>query len=91
MPVRVSARQPSEQPEISDCKRGGNLRRSGALVCMDEIREKPPLSSEERAAKKETSRWDAMKALSERKKAEDAFRANYERLKAERLARESKS
>jgi hypothetical protein len=58
---------------------------------MDETREKPPVSSEERAAKKESSRWDAMKALSERKKAEDAFRANYERLKAERLARESKS
>jgi hypothetical protein len=58
---------------------------------MDEIREKPPVSSEESAAKKESSRWDAKKAHSERKKAEDAFRANYERLKAERLARESKS
>jgi hypothetical protein len=69
----------------------GNLRRSNALACMDETREKPPVSSEERAAKKESSRWDAMKALGERKKAEDAFRANYERLKAERLARESKS
>ena len=58
---------------------------------MDETREQPPVSSEERAAKKESNRWDAKKALSERKKVEDAFRANYERLKAERLARESKS
>jgi hypothetical protein len=56
-----------------------------------EPREKPPVSSEERAAKKEKSLWEAKKALSERKKADDAFRANYERLKAERLARESKS
>ena len=58
---------------------------------MDETQEKPAVSSEERAEKKESSRWDAKKALSERKNAEDAFRANYERLKAERLARESRS
>jgi hypothetical protein len=58
---------------------------------MDQTRKKPLVSSEERAAKKESSRWDAKKALSERKKVEDAFRANYKRLKAERLARESKS
>jgi hypothetical protein len=61
------------------------------LACMEETREKPPVSGEERAANKESGRWDAKKALSERKKVEDAFRANYERLKAERLARESKS
>ena len=56
-----------------------------------ETREKPPVSAEERAAKKEKSLWDAKKALVERKKADDAFRANYERLKAERIARESKT
>ena len=54
-----------------------------------ELREKPPITKEERAAKKEKSFWDAQKALAERKKAEDSFRANYERLKAERLAREA--
>ena len=37
----------------------------------------------------EKRREDAEKALDERKKAEDAFRTNYERLKAERLAREA--
>ena len=51
--------------------------------------EKPSLTAEERLAKKEKSRWDAEKALSERKKSDDAFRANFERLKAERLAREA--
>jgi hypothetical protein len=54
-----------------------------------EHREKPAATKEERAAKKEKSRWDAQKALAERKKVEDSFRANYERLKAERLAREA--
>jgi len=85
------ANRPSNLTSQRQCKRVGNLRRSDALACMDETREKPPVSSEERAAKKESSRWDAKEALRERKKAEDAFRANYERLKAERLARESKS
>jgi hypothetical protein len=54
-----------------------------------ELRDKPPITAEERAAKKEKSLWDAAQALKERKKADDAFRANYERLKAERLARET--
>jgi hypothetical protein len=53
-----------------------------------EHREKPATTKEERAAKKEKSLWDARKAFAERKKVEDSFRANYERLKAERLARE---
>lgn len=39
----------------------------------------------------EKRREDAEKALDERRKADDAFRANYERLKAERLAREAAS
>ena len=37
----------------------------------------------------EKRREEAEKALDERKKADDAFRANFERLKAERLAREA--
>jgi len=36
------------------------------------------------------NRWDAKKAQTERKRLEDQFRANFERLKAERLAREGK-
>ena len=51
--------------------------------------EKPSRNAEERLAKKEKSRWDAEKALNERKKSDDAFRANFERLKAERLARKA--
>jgi len=51
---------------------------------------KPPSSAEERAAKAEKRRWDAEKALDERKKADKAFMANFERLKAERLARGAK-
>jgi hypothetical protein len=54
-----------------------------------ENREKPVLTAEERLAKKEKSRWDAEKALNERKRSDNAFRANFERLKAERLAREA--
>jgi len=54
-----------------------------------EQREKPPTSAEERAAKVEQRRWDAEQAMRERKKADEAFRANFERLKAERLAREA--
>jgi hypothetical protein len=37
----------------------------------------------------EKRREDAEKALNERRKADDAFRANFERLRAERLAREA--
>jgi hypothetical protein len=33
--------------------------------------------------------WDAAKEQAERKKSEEDFRANFERLKAERLARQS--
>jgi hypothetical protein len=54
-----------------------------------EHREKPPITKEEREAKKERARQDAEKALVARKKQDDAFRANFERLKAERLAREA--
>jgi hypothetical protein len=54
-----------------------------------EHREKPPITKEEREAKKERARQDAVKALAVRKKEDDAFRANFQRLKAERLAREA--
>ena len=53
-----------------------------------QIRDKRP-PTEEREAKKEQSRKDAEKVLAARKKADDAFRANFERLKAERLARQA--
>ena len=71
---------------------GGNFRNPKSLFPMDyETQEKRQPTAEERAAKKEKSLWDAQKALAERKKADDAFRANFERLKAERLTREQKS
>jgi hypothetical protein len=54
-----------------------------------ETHEKLPPTKEEREAKKEQARKDAEKALIARKKADDAFRANFERLKAERRAREA--
>jgi hypothetical protein len=56
---------------------------------MNDIQDKLPPTKEEREAK-EKSRWDAEKAIAERQKADDAFRANFERLKAERLARENR-
>ena len=52
-------------------------------------REKRLPTNEEREAKKEQIRKDAEMVLAARKKADDAFRANFERLKAERLAREA--
>ena len=54
-----------------------------------ETHEKLPPTREEREAKKERARNDAEEALVARKKADDAFRANFERLKAERRAREA--
>jgi hypothetical protein len=51
-------------------------------------REKRLPTKEEREAKKEQNRKDAEMVLAARKRADDAFRANFERLKAERLARE---
>ena len=68
-----------------------NFRRRRALICMDnfEHREKPPVTKEEREAKKERARQEAELALAARKKEDEAFRANFERLKAERMAREA--
>ncbi len=54
-----------------------------------ETQEKLPPTKEEREAKKEKARQEAVKALAVRKKEDEAFRANFERLKAERLAREA--
>ena len=53
-------------------------------------RVKRPANKVEREARQEKLRAEAEKALAERKKADAAFRANYERLKAERLARAGK-
>ena len=54
-----------------------------------ETHEKTPPTKEQREAKKERARKEAEKAIVARKKADDAFRANFERLKAERRAREA--
>jgi hypothetical protein len=54
-----------------------------------ENRVKPVSSSIEREARLEKRRIEAQKAMADHEKAEAAFRANYERLKAERLAREA--
>jgi hypothetical protein len=51
-------------------------------------RVKPTTNRVEREARLERQRAEAEQAIAERKQADDAFRANYERLKAERLARE---
>jgi hypothetical protein len=51
-------------------------------------RDRPPTTKAERKAKKEKRRLEAEKVTYERKKADDAFGANFERLKSERLARE---
>jgi hypothetical protein len=56
-----------------------------------EVREKRQPTKEEREAKKEKARQTAEKVLAARKKEDDAFRANFERLRAERFARENKS
>jgi hypothetical protein len=56
-----------------------------------ETQEKRLPTKEEREAKKEKARKEAEIAIAARKKADQAFRANFARLKAERLARESKS
>ena len=49
-----------------------------------------PVSSVEREARLEKRRIEAEQAMKDHRAAEAAFRANYERLKAERLAREAK-
>ena len=56
-----------------------------------ETREKRPPTKGEREAKKEKARLEAEQGRAARKQEDEAFRANFERLKAERLARENKS
>ena len=53
-----------------------------------EHREKPPVTKEERAARKEQARIVAEENLAQKKKDDETFRANFERLKAERKARD---
>ena len=53
-------------------------------------RRKPPLNSIERDARLEQQRLEAENAMAERKKADEAFRSNFERLKEERAAREAR-
>jgi uncharacterized FlgJ-related protein len=53
-------------------------------------RRKPSSNSMEREARRENQRIEAERAMTERKHADEAFRANHERLKAERLAREAR-
>jgi hypothetical protein len=48
-----------------------------------------PTTTVERNARKAFRQIDAEKAMSEHEKAQRAFHKNYERLKAERLARET--
>lgn len=67
-----------------------NWQRHKTLTIMNyEAQEKRLPTKEEREAKKEKARLSAEKELAVRKQEDDAFRANFERLKAERLAREA--
>lgn len=50
----------------------------------------PATSDAQREARLEKRRFDAQEGLEEYRRAEAVFRSNYERLKAERLARERK-
>ena len=54
-----------------------------------ENRVKPAKDRTEREARLKKQRVEADEAMVERRKADDNFRANYERLKAERLARQN--
>ena len=66
-----------------------NFLRHKTLTMMDyETKERRLPTREERDAKKVKARREADQNLIARKKYDDAFRANYERLKAERIARE---
>ena len=60
------------------------------MIHMEEFehREKPPVTKEERAVRKEKARIVAEENLAQKTKDDEAFRANFERLKAERKARD---
>jgi F0F1-type ATP synthase epsilon subunit len=70
----------------------GNKRFRIALSQMEnfEQRAKPPATREERDLKKAKDRLNAEQAMVDRRRADAAFRANFQRLKTERLSRESK-
>lgn len=61
-----------------------------SLVCMTDYvpQERQPLTKEERAAKKEAARIQGALNVAAQAKSDEAFRANFERLKNERKARE---
>jgi hypothetical protein len=81
---------PSPGREADLGSRKGNFSCHIALTGMTyENRVKPVSSSIEREARLEKRRIEAQKAMADHEKAEAAFRANYERLKAERIAREA--
>jgi hypothetical protein len=84
-PMLESYRSGTEQAEL-----GTFVSRTTLSGMEFERRVKPPVSKAEREAKQKKMRAEAEKALAERKQADDTFRANYERLKAERLARTGK-
>jgi hypothetical protein len=55
---------------------------------MTEYEPRLPPNKEEKAARKEQARWVAEQNMAEKRKADEAFMTNFERLKAERKARE---
>jgi len=55
---------------------------------MTEYEPRPPRTKQEREARKEQARWVAEQNTAEQRKVDEAFRSNFERLKAERKARE---
>jgi hypothetical protein len=81
----------STSPKLTGAGTPRNFYCHNALICMAyENRVKPAASGVEREARLEKRRVEAEQAMEERRKADAAFRANYERLRAERLAREAK-
>ena len=55
---------------------------------MTEYEPRPLPTKEERTARKEQARWVAEQIMAEQRKADEAFMSNFERLRAERKARE---
>ena len=55
---------------------------------MTDYAPRPQPTKEERIARKEQARWVADKNMEEKRKTDQAFMTNFERLKAERKERE---
>jgi hypothetical protein len=69
-----------------------NFLRHKTLMVMDyKAQERRLLTTEEREAKKAKAGWDAEQNMTARQKPNEAFRANFERLKAQWFARENNS